>query len=384
MKIVADANIPFVRECFSSVGDVEVLSGRDITPRVLADADALLVRSITPVNEALLAGSRVRFVATATIGFDHVDLPYLEKCNIGFASAPGSNANSAAEYVIAALLEVGRKHAIQLEGKSIGVIGVGNVGSRVARKCETLGMRVLRNDPPLQRKTNDPKYVPIESLYDCDFMTIHTPLTHAGIDKTFHLVDAEFFSSLRPGVVFLNASRGAVVDTEALKFAIRRGRLRAVVLDVWEGEPNINAELLEMVDLGTPHIAGYSLDGKIAGMTMIYKALCEYFHLQPRFDTQDFLPAPEVPRVELHTAHPADEELLAQAVEKVYSIKRDDRDLRRIVDQPPEKRGRFFDALRKNYPVRREFHNTKVVLDTARDSLTRKLRGLEFNVEGCE
>ena len=155
MKIVADANIPFVRECFSSVGEVEVLSGRDITPQTVAEADALLVRSITPVNEGLLAGSTVRFVGTATIGFDHVDLGYLERNHIGFASAPGSNANSAAEYIIAALLEVGRRHQIQLEGKSIGVIGVGNVGSRVARKCEALGMHVLRNDPPLQRRTRD-------------------------------------------------------------------------------------------------------------------------------------------------------------------------------------------------------------------------------------
>jgi erythronate-4-phosphate dehydrogenase len=175
MKIVADANIPFVRECFSSVGEVEVLSGRDITAQVVAKADALLVRSITPVNEGLLAGSTVQFVGTATIGFDHVDLGCLERNRIGFASAPGSNANSAAEYILAALLEVGRRHQIQLEGRSMGVIGVGNVGSRVARKCEALGMHVLRNDPPLQRQTRDPQYVPLEALYGCDFLTIHTP-----------------------------------------------------------------------------------------------------------------------------------------------------------------------------------------------------------------
>jgi erythronate-4-phosphate dehydrogenase len=382
MKIVADANIPFVRECFSSVGQVQALRGRDITARVIADADVLLVRSITPVNEALLAGSAVRFVATATIGFDHVDLTYLEEHNIGFASAPGSNANSAAEYVIAALLEVGRKHRIPLEGKSIGVIGVGNVGNRVARKCEALGIRVLRNDPPLQRQTGDPKYLPIESLYDCDFLTVHTPLTREGIDRTFHLADAGFFSSLKPGAVFVNASRGAVVDTEALKAAIRNERLQAVVLDVWEGEPNIDAALLEMVDLGTPHIAGYSLDGKMAGMVMIYHAFCEYFRLPPRFNVQNFLPAPDVPRLEMRVVGLADEELLARAAEQVYSIKRDDRDLRRIVDPPPQMRGRFFDALRKNYPVRREFHNTTVVLDKSREALVRKLRGIEFHVEG--
>lgn len=382
MKIVADVNIPFVRECFSSVGQVETLSGRDITPRTVADADALLVRSITPVNETLLAGSRVRFVATATIGFDHVDVPYLESRRIGFASAPGSNANSAAEYVIAAILEVARARGLALEGKSIGVIGVGNVGGRVARKCEALGMRVLRNDPPLQRRTGDPSYVPIESLRGCDFITIHTPLTKEGIDRTFHLADAKFFSSLKPGVVFINASRGAVVDTAALKAAMDSGRLQAVVLDVWEGEPEIDVELLRKVDLGTPHIAGYSLDGKITGLIMIYRAFCGYFRLPPRFDVQDFLPAPEVPRVEILVKDLLDEALLAQAAERVYSIRRDDRDLRRIVDQPAGARGRFFDSLRKNYPVRREFHGTTVVLDGHRESLVRKLQGLEFKVEG--
>jgi erythronate-4-phosphate dehydrogenase len=381
MKIVADANIPFVRECFSSVGQVEVLGGRDITPRAIAGADALLVRSITPVNEELLRGSAVRFVGTATIGFDHVDLHYLERNHIAFASAPGSNANSAAEYMLAALLEVGHKHRIRLEGSSIGVIGVGNVGSRVAHKCEALGMRVLRNDPPLQRQTGDPMYVPLGALYDCDFLTIHTPLTREGVDKTFHLADARFFSSLKQGAVVLNAARGAVVDTEALKVAIRADRLRAVVLDVWEGEPNIDIALLEMVDLGTPHIAGYSYDGKVAGMIMIYKALCEHFGLSPRFEARDFLPPPQVPRLTIRTGEAGDEELLARAAEQVYSITRDDQNLRQIVHRTPEERGRFFDALRKEYPIRREFYNTAVVLDGYREPLARKLQGIDFTVE---
>jgi erythronate-4-phosphate dehydrogenase len=380
MKIVADANIPFVRECFSSVGQVEVLSGRDITARVVADADALLVRSITPVNEELLHGSAVRFVGTATIGFDHVDVACLERNKIGFASAPGSNANSAAEYVLAALLETGRKHNLRLEGKSIGVIGAGNVGSRVARKCEALGMRVLRNDPPLQRRTGDPHYVPIEALHECDFITIHTPLTHEGIDKTFHLADTRFFSSLKAGAVFFNASRGAVVDSPALKAAIGARRLRAVVLDVWEDEPDIDTGLLGMVDLGTPHIAGYSFDGKVAGMIMIYEALCTQFQLRPSRKSADFLPQPEVPKIELETGGLNEEELLTRAVEQVYRVKQDDANLREIVHQPADKRGRFFDDLRKHYPVRREFHNTTVTLDKPRESLVRKLDGLGFKV----
>jgi erythronate-4-phosphate dehydrogenase len=382
MKIVADANIPFVRECLSSIGQVEVLSGRDITRSQVADADALLVRSITPVNEALLRGSAVRFVGTATIGFDHVDLGYLERSHIGFASAPGSNANSAAEYILAALLEIGCRHHLRLEGASIGVIGVGNVGSRVARKCEALDLRVLRNDPPLQRQTHDPQYLPLAALYDCDILTIHAPLTRTGMDQTYHLANARFFAALKPGAVFLNASRGAVTDSQALKAAIRAGRLRAAVLDVWENEPNIDTELLGMVDLGTPHIAGYSYDGKVAGMIMIYQALCRHFGLSPRFEAADFLPPADVPRLRLAAAGPGEEELLARAVAQVYPIRRDDDNLRQIVRQPVEQRGRFFDDLRKHYPVRREFHNTTVALAGGQENLARKLAGLGFQVEG--
>jgi erythronate-4-phosphate dehydrogenase len=381
MKIVADANIPHVRKCFSSVGDVQVVGGRDITRATVAEADALLVRSITRVNEELLSGSQVRFVGTATIGFDHVDVDYLTRQGIGFASAPGSNANSAAEYVIAGLLQIVRRHAIELEGKSIGVIGVGNVGSRVATKCEALGMQVLRNDPPLQRETGDLAYVPIEALYDCDFITIHTPLTREGPEKTYHLADARFLSSLRSGVMFVNASRGAVVDSQALKSAIRAGRLRSTILDVWEGEPDIDVDLLERVDLGTPHIAGYSLDGKIAGMIMIYRALCTHFQLESQFDVGDFLPEPAVPHLALEGDAGSDERLLAHAVARVYDIERDDTNLRRIVTETAPRRGPFFDGLRKNYPVRREFHNTVVALAAPQATLVAKLRGIGFGVE---
>ncbi|UCD50178.1 MAG: 4-phosphoerythronate dehydrogenase [Phycisphaerales bacterium] len=382
MKIVADANIPLVEECFSSIADVTVTGGRDMTPAVVADADALLVRSITPVDERLLAGSSVRFVGTATIGFDHVDRDYLDARHIGFASAPGSNANSAAEYIIAALLSVGQKHGIRLEGKSIGVIGVGNVGGRVAKKCEALGMHVRRNDPPLQRQTGSPIYVPLEALYDCDFITFHTPLTRDGIDKTFHLAHEAFFASLKEGVVVLNASRGAVVDSQALAAAIDDDHLGPVGLDVWEHEPSIDVELLERVALGSPHIAGYSLDGKIAGLIMIFQAVCEYFGLEPQREAADFLPAPEVPEIDLGIVSEDDEAALAQAVERVYSVQRDDASLRPIAKESPERRGAFFDALRKNYPVRREFQNTTVVVAEPGGAVVRKLLGIGFKVKG--
>ena len=382
MKIVADANIPFVQECFSSIGDVTVMGGRDMTPEVVADADALLVRSITPVNEHLLSGSSVRFVGTATIGFDHVDLDYLHAHHIGFASAPGSNANSAAEYIIAALLDVGQRHGIRLEGKSIGVIGVGNVGGRVAKKCAALGLRVLRNDPPLQRQTGSPTYVSLDALYDCDFITLHTPLTREGIDKTFHLADEAFLACLKEGAVLLNASRGAVVDSEALREAIEDDHLGPVVLDVWENEPNIDVELLGQVDLGSPHIAGYSFDGKIAGLIMIYRAVCEYFGLEPTRAAGDFLPAPDVPEIDLGAVPEDEEAALAEAVQRVYSVQRDDGSLRSLAKAPPEVRGALFDGLRKKYPVRREFQNTTVIVDEPGGAVVRKLLGIGFKVKG--
>jgi erythronate-4-phosphate dehydrogenase len=364
MKIVADENIPFVQECFSSIGQVEAVSGRKITPKVVAAADILLVRSVTQVGQDLLADSKVKFVATATIGYDHVDVGFLRQKNIGFASAPGSNANSAAEYVIAALLEIGQRHKITLAGKSIGVVGVGNVGGRVAKKCAVLGMNVKLNDPPLQRQSGDSKYRPIEELFDCDFITLHTPLTFEGIDRTFHLADEGFFKSLKTGSVFINTSRGAVLDTRALKAAIKPGRLKGVVLDVWENEPNIDVELLGMVDIATPHIAGYSLDGKIAGMIMIYKAACKYFGLEAKYDLEDFLPEPAVSELRINPQGRAEQEILHSVVRKIYRIGNDDRKLRQMSARPAGKRGEFFDSLRKDYPVRREFQNTKVLIAT--------------------
>jgi erythronate-4-phosphate dehydrogenase len=378
IKIIADANIPFAAECFSSIGKVEVVGGREITPDIVSDADVLLVRSITPVGPELLAGSKVRFVATATIGFDHIDVDFLQRNNIGFASAPGSNANSAAEYVIAGLLEIGRRYDLDLRDKSIGIIGVGNVGSRVERKCTALDMSVFLNDPPLQRQTGDAKYLPLKELFDCDFVTLHTPLTFEGQDKTYHLADEGFFASLKKGCVFLNASRGGVVDSEALKAAIRSGRLRAVVLDVWENEPNVDAELLQMVDIGTPHIAGYSLDGKIVGMIMIYKSACEYFSVEPKFDVGDFLPEPAVPELKVDPNVGNEQEVLRSAVQKVYRIAQDDERLRSILHKPAEIRGEFFDSLRKNYPIRKEFQNTRIVLDAPCKDIAAKLKGIGF------
>jgi erythronate-4-phosphate dehydrogenase len=379
MRIVADENIPFVAECFSSIGKVQLVAGREITSDVIADADILLVRSVTRVGADLLGGSRVCFVGTATIGFDHVDIEYLSRNNIGFASAPGSNANSAAEYVIAAMLEISRKHKITLEGKSIGIIGVGNVGSRVAKKAAALGMKVSLNDPPLQRQTGDPKYLPVKELFGCDFVTLHTPLTFDGVDKTFHLANDTFFKkSLKSGCVFINTSRGCVVDTSALKTAIKSDKLKAVALDVWQNEPNIDAGLLEMVDIGTPHIAGYSLDGKVAGMIMVYKAVCQHFGLEARWGAEDFLVEPAISKLEVDADSVDEQRVILGAVKQVYDISQDDRKLRGILEVDAERKGEFFDSLRNNYPVRREFQNIRALVKNKCNSLANKLNGIGF------
>lgn len=382
MNIIADQNIPFVEDCFSSLGQVTLMSGREMTADRVKKADALLVRSITPVNTELLKGSRVRFVGTATIGTEHVDQAYLAEKGIGFASAPGSNANSVAEYIVAALLVLARKYKFGLAGTSIGIVGVGNVGSRVAVKCRALGMDVVLNDPPLARQTGDPKYRPLQEIFACDFVTMHTPLTDAGRDKTFHLADDVFFASMKQGAFFLNSSRGRVQDEAALKNAMQSGKLAGVVLDVWETEPAVDPWLLRQVDLSTPHIAGYSFDGKVAGMVMIYEALCQHFGLAATKTAADFLPAPEVSQIRPSGDQLAQDEesLIHDIVQQVYAINRDDFNMREILLQPENERAAWFDGLRKNYPVRREFQNTTVILPDANGRLAQKLHGIGFKI----
>ncbi|MCX5633640.1 MAG: 4-phosphoerythronate dehydrogenase PdxB [Phycisphaerae bacterium] len=375
MRIIADENIPFVRECFNSVGDVLTIHGRRITPEILKNADALLVRSITKVGKDLLDGSKVKFVGTATIGFEHIDVDYLAAKKIGFASAPGSNANSVAEYMVSALLNLADKYQFEISEKSIGIVGVGNVGSRVEKKARALGMRVVLNDPPLKIKTDDEKYRPIEEIFDCDIVTLHVPLTNEGPDKTYHLADEKFFKSLKKDVIFFNTCRGKVHDTAALKNAITSYKTSACVLDVWENEPNIDIELVKMVDYGTPHIAGYSYDGKIIGMIMIYQAFCKFFGVKPKFIAKDFLPKPQVEKIDISKDDPKP---LWTIVNTLYDIKKDDEKLRQIINKLAEKQGAYFDSLRKNYHIRREFQNTAV--STGNKKLKNILEGLGFKV----
>jgi len=377
LKIVADENIPFAREACSTLGEVTLVAGREVTRDTLRDAEVFFCRSVTKVDRELLEGTPVRFVGTATIGTDHVDLAYLREAGIGFASAPGSNANSVAEYVVAALLVLARRGGFELESRTLGVVGVGNVGSRVVAKAEALGMRVLENDPPLARETGEARFLPLEALCKADFLTLHVPLTREGEGATWHLADAALLGSLRPAAFVLNTSRGAVVDEAALKAALAERRIAGAVLDVWEGEPTIDLGLLRLAAIGTPHIAGYSFDGKVAATQMIYRAACEFLGVEATWDPSAIMPPAGHPRLELDCAGRADEEVLREAVLTVYDIEADDRRLRQS-PEPPAERGAYFDRLRKVYPQRREFHNTTLALHGASERLRAKLAGIGF------
>lgn len=377
LKIIVDENIPFGREAFGQLGDVVALHGRKIDARAVRDADLLIVRSITRVNRDLLDGSRVRFVGTCTIGTDHVDEGWLRERGIAFASAPGCNANSVAEYVVAALLVLARRGGQRLEGKTIGVVGVGNVGSKVVAKCRALGMNVLQNDPPLARSSPDGRrFLPLDALMGADVITLHVPLTKEGPDRTWHMADATFLDRMRPGSVLLNTCRGAVLDNGA------PAESHSFVLDVWEGEPNIDVALLGRVALGTPHIAGYSYDGKVVGTSMVYRAACAAVGVKADWDPSALVPRSPHARLTIDASGRDDDDVLREAVLKVYDIEADDRGLRMMAGLPASERGAGFDRLRKEYPQRREFQNSTIELNGGSAGLRAKLAGIGFGLKG--
>ncbi len=378
MLIVADENIPYVKEGFAEFGDVITVHGRKITKDILKDADVLLVRSITKVNADLLEGTPVRFVGTATIGYDHIDIDYLNSRGITFSSAPGSNANSVAEYVVSGLLELEQNHEYKLQGRKIGIVGVGNVGSRVAKKVPALGLIPVLYDPPLAEKINHhPLFEPFENIINCDIITFHVPLEKTGPYPTYHMADEDFFFQIKQSVVVINTSRGAVVETNALLNAIRRGIVTHSIIDVWENEPNINLDLLNYVTIGTPHIAGYSFDGKVNGTYQLYLALCNFLKQKPTWDYKKNLPAPPFKEISITDDNPL---TLHSIVHKIYNIKADDQALRKIVNKVESERGPYFDLLRKNYPIRREFHNTAIRFNKDNPVLANQLKQLGFKV----
>lgn len=373
MKIVVDDKIPYLEDILEKHFDeVVYLPGKAITTKHVCDADALLIRTRTCCNAELLEGSKVKVIATATIGFDHIDREYCKQKGIAWFNAPGCNAYGVVQYVLAALSLISKNGYGSLSGKTLGIIGVGEVGRRLAAVAPYLGLSVLLNDPPRSRAEGHCGFVDIDTLLrDSDIVTLHVPLIREGIDKTFHLADDRFFEKIGSAKVLINASRGEVVDTAALKNAICKGRIGHAILDVWEHEPDIDQELLAMVDIATPHIAGYSLEGKANGTSMAVNNILRFFGLG---DETCWFPS-NLPAVNEHVAlskNCTDDEALGEAIMQTYSIKEDDGRLRA---NPTT-----FEQLRGCYGVRRELSYFQVEGDVS-GLLAERLKGLTFRVK---
>ncbi|MEA1875645.1 MAG: 4-phosphoerythronate dehydrogenase [Bacteroidota bacterium] len=348
MKIIADEKIPFLKGVLEPYAEIIYLTGSKISPVDIADADAMLIRTRTSCTQELLRKTKVAFIGTATIGFDHIDTEYCDSHDIEWTNAPGCNADSVEQYLTAVLLYWARIKKRSLETLTIGIVGVGNVGSRVAKSCKLLGMQVLLNDPPRARKEGAGQFTDLNEICQkADIISFHVPLTMKGIDKTHHMADETFISKIKPDVLLINTCRGEVTSTRALISAISRGIIQAPIIDCWENEPKISLELLEKCFIATPHIAGYSQDGKANGTQQIIRALSIHFDL-PLIDWKPKgLPNPDNPNILIDPKNISDQEILAEAVLLTYPIWEDDQRLR----ENPTK----FEELRGNYPIRREY-----------------------------
>ncbi|MDA8487903.1 MULTISPECIES: 4-phosphoerythronate dehydrogenase PdxB [unclassified Kluyvera] len=359
MKILVDENMPYARELFSRLGEVKAVPGRPIPTEALTDADALMVRSVTKVNEALLGDKAIKFVGTATAGTDHVDQAWLEQAGIGFSAAPGCNAIAVVEYVFSALLMLAERDGFALADRTVGIVGVGNVGGRLQKRLEALGIKTLLCDPPRADNGEEGDFRSLDELVaQADVLTFHTPLYKDGPYKSLHLADEALIASLKPGAILINACRGPVVDNAALLKCLNAGQQLSVVLDVWEPEPDLNLALLDKVDLGTSHIAGYTLEGKARGTTQVFEAYSQFIGQPQEVALSSLLPAPEFGRISLHG--PLDQPTLKRLVHLVYDVRRDDAPLRKVAGIPGE-----FDKLRKNYLERREWSSLTVECDDA-------------------
>ncbi|RKD88512.1 4-phosphoerythronate dehydrogenase PdxB [Mangrovibacterium diazotrophicum] len=348
MKFVVDDKIPYIKGALEAFGEVVYLPGAKTTADVVRDADAIVTRTRTKCNEDLLKGSSVKFIATATIGFDHIDTNYCAEAGIEWTNAPGCNSKSVEQYVASTLFVLAEKHGFELKGKTIGVVGVGQVGSKVARFCEIIGMKVLLNDPPRERAEGSEKFVSLKEIQEqADFITIHVPLNMEGEDATFHLADENFFNNLPKKPFVFNSCRGEVVDSNAAKVAIKENKINGLVLDCWENEPDIDLELLVACDIATPHIAGYSKDGKANGTSMSIQAISRFFGLGADDWICPNIELPEQTNIQLDGFMCTEEQILAKAILSTYDIRHDDAALRANTKD--------FEKLRGDYPVRREF-----------------------------
>ncbi|MXX10234.1 MAG: 4-phosphoerythronate dehydrogenase [Nitrospira sp. SB0667_bin_9] len=384
MQFVVDENIPFAREAFSHLGSVTLLPGRGITREVIRHADALIVRSVTKVDAVLLADTNVQFVGTATTGVEHVDREYLAARNVAFASALGCNANAVAEYVLTALLVTAHAKGLSLSGKTLGIIGAGRIGSLVAAKAAALGLRTLLHDPPLARATGEQRYLPLAEILRADFMTLHVPLTYDGPDATFHLIGADELAHVTPSAILINTARGEVVDNAALLETLTKGTIGGAVMDVWEGEPAINWDLLDRATFGTPHVAGYSSDGKINGTVMVYHACCRFRGIEPVWAPPDppAAPAPgSLPHLEFDATGKDFQVLAHDVLTTLYDLPADHEQMRDVLAIPESLRPQAFDRLRRDYPHRREFAGTRVSVTGGGRNLFARLQTLGIRAD---
>ncbi len=347
MKIVADQNIPLARELFGKFGDIQCLAGREINTSDIVDADILLVRSVTNVNQKLLEGSNVKFVGSCTIGVDHLDIDYLDRQKIQWANAPGCNANAVVQYVLSAMA----KAKPDWMKKTIGIIGCGNIGGRLHQRLKKLGVSCLCYDPLLTAEDNE-NLVSFEEILQADIITCHTPLTKTGPFPTYHLLDSEALNQLKSDVLLINSGRGAAIDNEALLNELEKRPL-SVVLDVWENEPIVNKALIKHIALGTPHIAGYSIEGREQGTFMIYQALCQYLEMPIDSDvvnilTNDKANVDNSINEAIENNNINMDERFNRLLLSCYPIEEDDQRLRQVDN---------FDGLRKNYISRREYNH---------------------------
>lgn len=384
MNIVADEQIALVHETFGRIGNVLTLPAEAITARKLRHADVLLIRSVTRVTGELLDGTKVRIIGTATSGIDHINSAVLRDRRIRLISAPGCNARAVAEYVLASLLAVADRKGFRLKHKTIGIIGVGHVGSVVARFCRAMGMEPILNDPLLaiRSKNKIRRFRPVtEILKNADIITLHVPLTCTGRYATNHMISDDFFARLRKNIILVNTSRGAVIDEKSLVNAARNGLIGGLVLDVWEHEPRIDSAVLEIADIGTSHIAGHSLRGRIRGTAMVYEQLCRAVGLQKKRERSALDMVPAKRRRVLSIAdveREGEEAAIRRFVRRICDPVSDGRRLRKYLDLPRSEQPAYFKRLRESYRLRPEFGEIKIKCRRCTKSFHRKLSALGF------
>jgi len=373
IKIIADQDIPFLKGVFEAYAEIEYYPGNNITNMVVKNADALIIRTRTKCNRDLLHESNVKFISSATIGFDHIDTDYCEKNKIVWTNAPGCNSSSVQQYVAAALIYISKKINFSQKERTIGIVGIGHVGTKIVKLAEYFGMTVLLNDPPRVRNEGVCGFISLEGiLRDCDIITFHVPLNMTGEDKTYHMIDENLLEKVNPGTFIINTSRGEVADTDALKKVLRSGKVAGAIVDVWESEPDIDVDLLNLVDIGTPHIAGYSADGKANGTSMSVQALSKFFNLGIDNWSPANIPVPDKTVIDIKNRSGSGEDIIAEAVINTYDISDDVMRLR----QSPE----TFEKQRADYPLRREFNSYSVKLDRKDRDTERILRRMGFRV----